>query len=97
MSKYCCRIFPVILLILSSIITAAIWYLDEGNYSFSFLTDKNELIIFFGWIMVVFAFPVGIFYLATEKEKFKGRARQLALLGFFPELVLLVLLLSNVF
>ena len=92
MKKYCCRIYPVILFILSVFITTAIWYLDEGSYSFSFLTNKNELITFFGWIMVVFALPVGLFYLATEKKKFKDRARQLALLGFLPELVLIVLM-----
>lgn len=90
MEKYCCRIFPVILFVISAMVTTAIWYFDEGSHSFSFFTNKNELITFFGWVMVVFALPVGIFYLATDREKLRDRAKQFALLGFLPELVLLI-------
>ncbi len=89
-TKSCCRIFPVILFAVSVVVTMAIWYFDEGNHSFSFLTEKNELFSFFGWMMFIFALPVGIFYLASEKEKLKNRAKLLALLGFLPELIFLV-------
>jgi len=33
--------------------------------------------------------PIGIFYLASEKERYKGNAKQLAFLGFMPALMVL--------
>jgi cobalamin synthase len=91
--KKCCRIFPVILILLSAIVAAAIWYFEEGVHSFRFLTDKNEIFNFLGTVLFTSILPVGIFYLATEREGLKNKARGLALLGFLPALILLIYIL----
>lgn len=88
-NKHCCRIFPVVLLLISVLIGLAIWYFEEGLHSFSFLTQKGEIFNFFGTVLFIAILPIGIFYLASDKEKLKDNAKKLALLGFLPALLFL--------
>ena len=92
-NKYCCRIFPIILIIVSAIIASAIWYFEEGKHSFSFLTSRTEIINFLGTVLFTAIIPIGIFYLATERERFKNKAKGLALIGFLPAFVFLIYIL----
>ena len=92
-NKYCCRIFPVVLIIISFLIALAIWYFDDGKHSFSFLTDKNEIFNFLGTILFIAIIPIGIFYWLNEKEKFQSKAKGLSLLGFLPTVILLFILI----
>jgi hypothetical protein len=85
-NKYCCRIFPVILIIISLIISLVIWYFDEGKRSLYFLTDKDEMFNFIGTVLFIAIAPVGIFYWLNDKEKYQARAKALSLLGFLPAL-----------
>jgi hypothetical protein len=88
-NKYCCRIFPIILLVISFFIALTIWYFDEGIRSFTFLTDKDEAFGFVGSVLFIAIIPIGIFYWLNDKEKYKARAKALSLLGFLPALGLL--------
>jgi len=83
-NKYCCRIFPIVLTVISFIIALAIWYFDEGKRSFSFLTDKEEIFAFIGTILFIAIIPIGIFYWLNDKEKYQSRAKVISLLGFLP-------------
>lgn len=91
-NKLCCRIFPVVLIVISAIINAAIWYLDEGVHELRFLTDKDEFFNYLGYTLAGALLPIAIFYYLNEKEKYQAKARQLALLGFLPVLGLLFVL-----
>lgn len=82
-SKNCCRIYPIILIAVAFVLALAIWYFEEGLHSFSFLINKNEIFNFLGTALFIALIPIGIFYLATEKERFKNNAKKLALLGFY--------------
>jgi len=88
--KNCCRVFLFILFLISNLIALGMWYFDEGIHSFSFLTDKNEVFNFFGTALFIALLPIGIFYLASEKEHYSENAKGLALLGFIPALMVLV-------
>ena len=92
-NKYCCRIFPVVLIIISFLIALAIWYFDDGKHSFSFLTDKNEIFNFLGTILFIAIIPIGIFYWLNEKEKYQERAKAISLLGFLPAIGVLVFII----
>ena len=70
-NKYCCRIFPIVLILLSAIIASAIWYFEEGTHSFLFLTNKGEIFNFLGTVLFIAIIPIGIFYLATERNDLK--------------------------
>jgi len=83
-NKYCCRIFPIILIVISFVIALGIWYFDERNHSFSFLTNKNEIFSFIGTVLFIAIFPIGIFYWLNDKEKYQARAKAISLLGFLP-------------
>lgn len=89
-NKLCCRIFPVILVIISFIIAIFIWYFEEEIHSFSFLTDKEEIINFLGTVLFIAIIPIGIFYWLNDKEKYQERAKLLALLGFLPAFLVLL-------
>ena len=89
-NKYCCRIFPVILILISLIIALAIWYFHEGIHSFSFLTDKNEVFNFIGTVLFIAIIPIGIFYWLNDKEKYQAKAKAISLLGFLPAIGVLV-------
>jgi hypothetical protein len=88
-NKYCCRIFPVILIAISFFIALAIWYFDEGIQSFSFLTDKDEIFGFAGSVLFIAIIPIGIFYWLNDKEKYQSRAKAISLLGFLPAFLVL--------
>jgi len=92
-NKYCCRIFPVVLTIISFLIALAIWYFDDGKHSFSFLTDKNEIFNFLGTILFIAIIPIGIFYWLNEKEKYQERAKAISLLGFLPAIGVLLFII----
>jgi hypothetical protein len=83
-NKYCCRIFPIILIVISFFIALAIWYFDEGIRSFAFLTDKDEIFGFVGSVLFIAIIPIGIFYWLSDTEKYQARAKALSLLGFLP-------------
>lgn len=88
--KLCCRVYPVVLLVLSTVISLAIWFFEEGQNSFAFLTDKDEIFNFLATILFVALIPIGIFYALNDTEKYQSSARALALLGFIPALLFLV-------
>lgn len=83
-NKLCCRIFPVVILLISMLIGASIWFFDEGKHSFSFLTDKDEIFNFLGTVLFISIIPIGIFYFLNDKEKYQSKARAISLLGFLP-------------
>jgi hypothetical protein len=85
-NKTCCRIFPIVLTIISLVIALAIWYFDDGIHSFSFLTDKDEIFNFLGTVLFIAVIPIGIFYWLNDKEKYQERARAISLIGFLPAL-----------
>jgi len=89
-NKLCCRIFPIILLIIAFILSLGIWYFEEGIRSFSFLTNKDEIFNFIGTVLFVVIIPIGIFYLLNDKEKYQSKARQISLLGFLPSFLFLI-------
>ena len=89
-NKYCCRIFPIILIIISTIFACAIWYFDDGIHQFTFLNNWGEFVNFLGTVLFISIIPIGIFYYLAEKKKFQHRAKLLALLGFLPAVILLL-------
>ncbi|NOR76035.1 MAG: hypothetical protein GQ525_12880 [Draconibacterium sp.] len=91
--KFCCRIFPIILILLSTIIALGIWYFDDGIHEFTFLTNKGEIFNFIGTVLFISIIPVGIFYYLNDSERYQTKARLLSLLGFLPALVVFVYLL----
>ncbi|WP_167619823.1 hypothetical protein [Maribellus sediminis] len=91
-NKWCCRIFPVVLIAISAVLAAAIWYFDEGAHSFGFLTQKDELFNYLGTVLFVAILPIGLFYWLNDKEKYLDKARSLALLGFIPALLFLLVI-----
>ncbi|MDX1284894.1 MAG: hypothetical protein R3182_07780 [Draconibacterium sp.] len=92
-NKLCCRIFPIVLIIISTLISTGIWYFEEGTHDFSFLNDKGEFFNFLGIVLFVAIIPIGLFYYLNDKEKYRNKARQLALLGFLPAILFLVFLM----
>ncbi len=92
-NKMCCRIFPIVLLFISLILNSAIWFFDEKNYTFSFLTDKTEIFNFLGTLLFIAIIPIGLFYWLNDKEKFRNKARVISLIGFLPPILILSLLL----
>ena len=91
--KNCCRIFPIVLILISTVFALAILYFDEGANKFTFLTNKNEIISFMGTVLFISILPVGIFYIATEKEKYQLKAKKISLLGFLPALLFLMFII----
>ncbi|MCY1719801.1 hypothetical protein OU798_05575 [Prolixibacteraceae bacterium Z1-6] len=92
-NKLCCRIFPILNILIAAILSAGIWYFDEGVHRLTFLTDRDEFFNFVGVSLSIALLPIGIFYYLNEKEKYQAKARQLALLGFLPALLFLVFLI----
>jgi len=90
-NKYCCRIFPIVLILISTPISLFIWYFDEGVKSFAFIADKDEIFNFLATILFVAFIPIGIFYWLSDKEKYKEKAKQISLLGFLPAVIMLIL------
>jgi hypothetical protein len=92
-NKLCCRIFPIVSVLISIVLAAALWYFDEGVHEFVFLKDKGEFFNFLGTVLFIALLPIGLFYYFNDKEKYQDRARQLALLGFLPSLLVLLWIL----
>ncbi|WP_319273019.1 hypothetical protein [uncultured Draconibacterium sp.] len=88
-NNLCCRIYPVVIILVSAVISAAIFYFKEGMHEFRFLTEKGAFFDFFGVSLVIAVLPVALFYYLSEKEKFERSARPLSLLGFIPALIYL--------
>ncbi len=91
--KLCCRIYPVVLIILSAILSAAIWYFDEGAHDLVFLKDRGEFFNYAGTVLFVSVVPIGLFYYFMEKERFDSKARQWSLLGFLPAIFFLLIII----
>jgi hypothetical protein len=89
-NKYCCRIYPVILIVIAFVFALAIWFFDEGNSSLTSIFNKNEIFNFLGTVLFIAVFPIGIFYLATERKRFENHAKKIALIGFLPTLIFLL-------
>lgn len=92
-NKLCCRIYPVVIILVSAFISAAIFYFRDEVGQFRFLTEKGAFFDFLGISMVIAVLPVALFYYLTEKERFQNSARPLSLLGFAPALVYLAFFL----
>ena len=92
-SNLCCRIYPVVIILISAIISFSIFYLKDGVYDFSFLSKKGMFFDFLGLSMAIAVLPVGLFYYLSGKEQFQNSARPLSLLGFVPALIYLVFIL----
>ncbi|WP_346861322.1 hypothetical protein [uncultured Draconibacterium sp.] len=92
-NKLCCRIFPIVSILIATVLSACIWYFDEGVHRLSFLSDRDEFFNFVGVSLSIALLPIGIFYYLNDKEKYQTKARQLALLGFLPALLFIVFLI----
>lgn len=93
-SRWCCRIFPLVLILVSAIIAAAIWYFSENRMQLTFLYHWREFVRFVGSVLFVAVLPIGLFYYLNDVEKFKKKAKLLALLGFIPALLYLVFIIA---
>jgi len=80
-----------VLIIVSAVLAAAIWYFDEGVNEFRFFSSRGEFINFLGTVLFIAILPIALFYYLNDKEKYQDKARPLALLGFLPALGALLL------
>ena len=87
--KLCCRIYPVVLIFISTAITLLFRFLGENSQNFFAIANKDELFNLLGIVLFVALVPIGLFYYLVEKEKYENKARQLAILGFLPALIIL--------
>lgn len=92
-NNLCCRIYPVVVILISTIISAGIAYFDGGAHEFRFLTHREEFFNFVGISLVIALLPIGLYYYLSDKEKYENSARPLSLLGFVPALLFLAFLL----
>ena len=92
-NKQCCRIFPIILILVSTIFATGIWYFDESVNQLTFLKDWGEFVNFLGTVLFISIIPIGLFYYLVEKEKYERIAKLLSLLGFLPAVILLLYIL----
>ncbi|QIA07351.1 hypothetical protein [Draconibacterium halophilum] len=92
-NNLCCRIYPLVIILVSALISATIFYFDEGAQEFSFLREKGAFFDFLGISLAIAVLPVALFYYLSEKEKFENSARPLSLLGFVPALIYLVFIM----
>ncbi len=93
--KLCCRIFPIILILLSTLLSLTIGYSCEGAHSFTFLTNKGDIFNFIATVLFIAIIPIGIFYILAEKKKYENRAKLLSLLGFLPAIGILLFALCG--
>lgn len=89
-NNLCCRIFPLVLIIISAIINAGIWYFDEGVHEFQFLTQRDEFFNYLGTTLAIALLPIGLFYYLNDKETYSEKARQFSLIGFLPAVAYLI-------
>lgn len=88
--KLCCRIFPVVLILVSALTVVAVHYFNEEVYRLNFLSDSSKFFDFLGSVLFTAFLPIALFYYLVEKEKYESKARQLALLGFIPAILVLL-------
>lgn len=88
--KLCCRIFPVVLILFSAIVVVFARYFSEGIFHLNFLSDGDKFFDFLGTVLFTAFLPIALFYYLVEKEKYESKARQLALLGFIPAILVLL-------
>ncbi len=93
-NRWCCRVYPIVLVLISAIIAVGIWYFNKDVHSLVFLKNWTELINFVGTVLFVAILPIGIFYYLNEKEKFQDKAKLWALSGFIPALLYLVFIIA---
>lgn len=56
-------------------------------------SERGTFFDFLGISFAIAVLPVGVFYYLSDKEKFEKSARPLSLLGFFPALFYMGLLI----
>lgn len=89
----CCRIFPILIIAASFILNLLIWYFEKEVPSFSFFTHRDEVFNFIGTWLFIAVIPTGIYYWLNDSKKYRDKARKLALLGFLPAVLLLLILI----
>ena len=92
-NKFCCRIYPFVLILIAVILAGALWYFEEGAHEFGFFASSGEFINYLGTVLFVAIIPIGLFYWLNDKEKYQDKARLVALLGFLPAILLLVFII----
>ena len=93
-NKICCRVFPIVLFLISLALSAAIWYFEEGVHQFNFLKSFGEFINYLGTALFIAVLPIGIFYILNDKKKWQSKAKVVALIGFLPTIIFLILLIA---
>jgi hypothetical protein len=88
--KLCCRIFPVVLILVSVIVVLSARYFSEEVFQLNFLFNGDKFFDFLGGVLFTSFLPIALFYYLVEKEKYESKARQLALLGFIPAILVLM-------
>ena len=78
---------PIFLLIIGLLLTIGLFFLDEWRYSFSFLTDANEVVNLVFFSALVTALPLILYHFLLKK--YKTRTFYVSLLGFVPVLLLI--------
>jgi len=89
-NNLCCRIFPVVLILISFILALAIWYFVEDIHNFQFLLNKNKIFNFSGTALFIAIPPISIFYLFSGKEGFERKAKWYSFPGFIPAIIFLL-------
>ena len=73
----------------SVLLSILLFYFEEERYNFKFLVETNELFIFLFSVVLIFALPIGIYFLTEESNKISKYSIYLAFLGFIPSIFLL--------
>jgi len=94
-NKLCCRIFPIVLILGSTVIAFGIWYFNNGEPKFAFLANKREIFNYIGSVLFIALIPIGLFYRFNDIEKYQNKARLISLLGFLPAILFLLYLTVN--
>ena len=93
-NKWCCRIFPIVLIVISAVIATALWYFEEGNNELSMFKSWSEFINYLGTVLVISILPIGLFYWLNDKEKYREKAKLFALFGFLPAILFAVFIIA---
>ncbi|MDX8340766.1 hypothetical protein SLH46_16335 [Draconibacterium sp. IB214405] len=86
-NNLCCRIYPVVILLISALISFGILYLKEATTVVKVFSDRGTFFDFLGIAFAIAVLPVALFYYLSDKEKFEKSARPLSMLGFIPALI----------
>lgn len=91
--RWCCRIFPLVMIAISVVIALFIRYFSNEVGLFHFMNSWRTFSQFAGMVLFVAVLPIGLFYYLNDKEKYEQKAKLLALLGFIPALLYMVFLI----